>query len=180
MIRWFGLLLVLSLIQSRLYLLSVSKLVRLSVPYFAALALGLFAAEALQNFFLAINLDWWLGVVSAFGAFLIGEIFSLSFREEEKMIKRKGQKVPSFFAFSVLFVALAWASEIQPSFLRSIQTRIAFISMASLILTIVLTGVRDRLVLSDVPKNLQGLPIILISAALLLLSLYGLAEFANS
>ena len=167
--EWLALLLVLALIQIRFYELSVRKLIALALPYILILAFGLVISDAVWNFFDRIGLEWWAAVVTAFVCFLIGETFSLVLKESEKIMKRKGQNLPSFLTFSVLFAALARVSGDSPAVFFGMKGDWISVPLASLLVSVVLAAIRERLALSNIPKSWQGAPILLLSAAFLLL-----------
>ena len=98
------------------------------------------------------------------------------FQKEKKGIQRKWQTLPSFFAFSVIYVMLLWASETKTVSFYQASLQMFGLSSFSVLLSVILIGMAERVFLSDVAKQWQGLPILLISGAILLLVFSGILK----
>lgn len=173
MIEWFAALLILGLIQLGLYQISVARLVKASLLYGALLFMGLCLSELLRRIFWSLELEWWLPVVTVLVAYLLGEwtsvLFSVRFRE----LKRSKQSAPSFSTLSLFFVMLAWLDRGHYFAFGKACLIMLLLSGVGVSLLIVLAGILERLEMSEVQKDWEGLPILILSAALLLIVLHG-------
>ena len=178
--KWPALLLALSLMQIRFYEASTRKLLRVAIYFWAILYWQLWISELISRVFSMIDLEWWSGVAVSFVGFLTGELCHIFFQREDQVIPKKGQVFPSFFTFSSIYLMLAWLVLTPPLLLGQAHIHIILISLLSVLLTIILSGISERLILSDVPRNWQGLPILLVSASILLMALYGFYSSCRS
>jgi len=174
MIVWCAILLSLALIQIVLYRMSIRVLERIALGFWAMLYLSLVIAEAIRRLFLHVGLSWWVGLVTAFVGYLIGELFFIYFRDEGKTVRKTQQSLPSFFSFSLIFLMLAWLSRSHAASVEETHVAILAVSVVSIILSAVMVGINERLSLQDAPnESWRGFHLLLISAALLLIGLHG-------
>ena len=173
MTEWLAILIALTVIQIQLYQFSPKSLARISFTYGSIVCLGLFVSGVTRNIFIKIGLEWWVNVIIPFIGYVLGEFFSLIFRDVLKEIGKKKQVLPSFFSFSLMYLMPAWLF-FEDHFLFSFSEPfilIPVLSLVSVFLLFVLSGIKERLLLVDLPKEMEGLPILLISAALLLMAI---------
>jgi len=155
------------------YNVRAGQVARLSPGIWTMLYFALIAAEVSRGFLVYIGLSWWVGVIGGFLAFLIGEIFSLFLKQEGKTVKRRGQVIPSFFTSASVLLVLAWLTIQEMVVFEAAHLMIISIAAASVLFLVLVSGMTERLRLSDVNVSWRGLPILLISAALLMLGVYG-------
>ena len=174
---WSVILILFSILQNRFYKFKTKNFVDLAVPFWAFIYLELWISELIRRVFSYIDLEWWIGVAGVFTGFLIGELGNILFEREGKFVMRKWQSLPSFFSFCAIYVMLAWIYESNSALsFQAVQLHILIISISSVFLTIILTAISDRLLLSDVPKIWQGLPILLVTAIIFLTLLLGIVK----
>lgn len=174
MIRWFFILLILSVAQIEFYRFSVRSFVRIAPRLWLVVSLGLLVCEMIRWAFLEIGLEWWLPVIIPFAAYILGEFFPFVFNYPKDELSKKDRTLPSVFSFSLVFISIAWFAESLDISFAEAYIKVLIVSSAAILLPTVLGGIHERLFLLDLPRQLEGFPILLISAALLLLSLYGL------
>jgi len=174
MIAWCALLLSLAVIQIRFYNLTSARFARTAGGYWAMIYLGLVSSETIRHLFTETGLAWWTGVVVAFIGFLIGEAFSTLLSLEGKVVPAKARQLPSFFTMSLLFIILARVTMPHPFLVDDSHTDIVYLSLGSTLFPLLMSGISERLTLGDTPPIWRGLPILLISAALLLVGVYGI------
>lgn len=174
---WIPILITFSVLQNRFYELRTKKFVDIAIAFWAFVYLELWITELIRIVFSYIDLEWWIGVSVLFVGFLVGEFGNLLFEREGKSVRRKWQTLPSFFSFCAIFIMLAWIYETNSAFSFEVtHIQILVVSVLSVFLTVILTAISDRLLLSDVPKAWQGLPILLITALILIILLFGIVK----
>ena len=173
MIHWFFVLLILSLAQVTLYRISVQAFVQIALRLWLVMVVGLLASEFIWRVFLEIGMEWWLPVTIPFLTYVLGESFPFVFGYSKDEIEKKNRPTPSLISFSVVFISIAWFSRaLSPSFSEAYAEIILLVSI-SVFLTTLLVGIEERLLLLDIPKRLEGFPILLIVTALLCIGFYG-------
>lgn len=171
--NWIAFLIILTLVQTRFYQFSTRDMIRSVSYYIGTVLVSLLSAQQIRIFFSEENLNWWTGVVAIFFAFVIGEFLSMFFREEKRRIKKQIQEIPSFLSFTAIFITLGWISMGSFDSLLRVSFQILSISFMSWMVSVIFSGIRERLLLLFVPKMWEGVPILLISAALLFISFSG-------
>ena len=173
--KWYAFLVLLALIQVRFYEVSTKKLLRIAVYFWMGIYWQLWIVELIRRLFWKLDLEWWGGVIVAFTGFLSGELCHVLFENEGKVIQKKGQFFPSFLTLSSIYLMLSWMTIAPSSFsFDEIHIRLFCFSIISVLISICFSGISERLFLSDVPKQWQGFPILLISAAILVAVLGGI------
>ncbi|MBI4387434.1 MAG: hypothetical protein HY582_00120 [Candidatus Omnitrophica bacterium] len=173
MTRWFFILIILSLAQVAFYHISIQSFLRIAPRLWLAMVTGLLASGFVWRVFLEIGMERWLAVIIPFLAYVLGEFFPFAFDYPKDEIGRKHRSTPSLISFSVVFISIAWFSDALSASFSEAYTKTILLISASILLTILLVGTQERLFLLNVPKQLEGFPILLIVTALLWISFYG-------
>lgn len=186
---WLAVLLAFSLTQVSLYRLTAREVAKISFLYVPALCVAFAVAEIAKQWMVDIGLRWWLGLTITFAGYLGGEFISLLLRgwrlvnpvdgnpfwEWRRANPRKlRRRIPSFFAFSFVFAMLSWLRLAPEAPFVDISVFIMVYSVAQVFLLGLCAGIREKLLLADVPKAMEGLPVLFVSVALLLLVLEGI------
>ncbi|PIW63719.1 MAG: hypothetical protein COW12_09480 [Candidatus Omnitrophica bacterium CG12_big_fil_rev_8_21_14_0_65_45_16] len=172
--HWFAILLVLALIQRVFYGLSMRTLMRTIGGLWVMIYIALIVTEIIRRFFLDIGLDWWTAVVVAFLSCAVGEGLMTLFQMEGKSIEKQKQSFPSLSTFSVLFLTMTWLQVSEWDSWEIQHIKILLISFVSIFFSMAVIALSERIRLSDVPRLWRGLPILLMTAAIYLMTLYGL------
>ena len=173
MTRWFFILLVLSVAQIEFYRFSVPSFIRIAPRLWLVISLCLLVCEAIRRAFIEIGLEWWSAVMIPFTAYILGEFFPFAFDYPKDEVSKKDRAFPSLLSFSLVFISVAWLAESLDTLFFEAYAKALLISSVSILLSVILSGIHERLLLLNLPKRLEGFPVLLISAALLLISLYG-------
>lgn len=167
--QWCASLLLLCIIQVWFYHSSPKKILNACIFYWASIYLSLLACEFVRKAFMEFQIDWWISVVACLTALMIGESAHVLSSSIGKSIDKKRQSLPSFFSLSSLYAVLVWLNLDHFSFFFQSQVEMVTVAALSFLFLLILSGIQERLRLYEVPKYLQGLPILIVSAAIFLL-----------
>jgi len=167
--QWYAAMALLALMQIWFYRIDPKKMARAAIFYWGAVYLGLLGCEFARKLLAQSQIEWWISVMACLIAVMIGETAQVLSLSVMKTIDKKRQVLPSFFSFSVLYLAFVWLSLNHAGRFDQSQIEIITIASLSLFFTIILSGIEWRLTLYEIPKPFRSLPILAISAALFLL-----------
>ena len=167
--QWCASLILLAVMQIWFYESSPRRIFGACVFYWASIYVSLLACELMRRILIELEMAWWLNVMAGLIAVSVGESAQVLSSFSGKSIERKRQALPSFFSLSALYLVFAWLNRGHFDFLFQSQIEMMAVATLSLVFLLILSGIQERLRLQESPKPFQGLPILMISAAIFLL-----------
>ncbi len=169
--EWLFALITLAVAQVYLYEMPFRTFLKISLRFWFVIYASMLLTEMIDKVFWLAGMLWWKSVVASFASYIFGEWMALDLKVRKEHVPKVKQAFPTLFGFSAVFMVLAWHGLGGAETFDTAHAVLICVSLASVILTALVIGIWERLCISDIPQVLRGLPILLISAALLMIAL---------